>query len=187
MEADRVHHEGKRSVKAPKLSDLNERELSAEDIEKLAASFDEESDRGLALIGAAFAETGLEWAIYRRMPGLGETIGKKTFSGDKAPLGTFSSKIIMGRAMGIYGEETERLLNCLRQIRNQFAHRLIPIDFSTPEVAKACNGLLIPGGLKPLSKLDSPRMRYRLAANYLYLALMKNAYQQSATFEIDLS
>lgn len=173
-------------MKAPKLSDLKGRELTPDDIPKLQAAFEEETDRGAALIFTAFAEYALEWAIYRRMPFQGEAIRKKTFSSDKAPLSSFSAKIVVGRAMGIYGEETERLLNAVREIRNQFAHKLIPIDFDTPEIATACAALKVPPGLTILPKRDTPRGRFKLAANWLYSSLMMNAFQQTATFSIDL-
>jgi hypothetical protein len=43
----------------------------------------------------------------------------------------------MGRALGLYGEDTEHNLNLLRQIRNAFAHSHAPITFQTKEVAAA--------------------------------------------------
>jgi hypothetical protein len=182
----RTEHEGRQGVKAPKLSDLKGREITPDDVPKLQEAFETESDRGAALLYAAFAENALEWAIYRRMPGQGEVIRKKTFSGEKAPLSTFSAKITMGRAMGIYGEQTERLLNGVRDIRNQFAHKLLPIDFKTPEIEAACNALKIPKGLTLLPQRDTPRGKFKLASNWLYCTLMENAFRQTATFSIDL-
>ena len=182
----REGHDAKRGVKLPKFTDVKAKELSPEHIPDLKKAFKEESDRGLAILLATLAEHGLEWGIYRRMPGLGEALRKKTFSGDKAPLGTFSAKITMGRAMGIYGPETERLLNDVRAIRNMFAHTLMPIKFSTPGVAEGCFALKVPTGLKPLPRRDSAKGRYRLACTWLYIMLVENAASQTATFRIDL-
>ena len=183
---DRAEHEGRRGVKASKVSDPDGRELTQKDVASLVSAFKSESDRGAALLYAVMVEIGVEWAIYRRMPGLGQTIRKATFSGEKAPLSTFSAKIVMGRAMGIYGEETERLLNGIRSIRNKFAHTFLALDFKTPAIAAHCNALRIPGGLIPLPKNDSPRRRYELAANWTYARLMENAISQTASFNIDL-
>ena len=173
-------------VKAPKLSDLNGRDLTLADISALTAAFENESDRGMSLLYAALAENAVEWAIYRRLPGLGEAIRKNTFMNENAPLATFSRKIAMGRAMGIYGEETEVLLKSIKNIRNKFAHLLLPIAFETPEIKNECFRLKIPGGLVPLPHKDNARTRYKLAVNWLYASLMENAVNQTRTFNIDL-
>lgn len=43
----------------------------------------------------------------------------------------------MGRALQIYGSDTEHNLDLLRLLRNAFAHAHIPITFETAEVAAA--------------------------------------------------
>ena len=183
---NRADHAGRQNVKAPKLSDLDGRELTQEDALALADAFQTESDRGAALLFGAFVESAVEWSIYRRMPDLGPSLRTKTFSGDKAPLSSFYAKIVLGRAMGIYGPQTEKLLTDLKGIRNKFAHVLLVLEFKTPEIAAACNALKIPGGLEPLPENDTPRRRYSLAANWAYSCLMTNAIGQTRSFNIDL-
>jgi hypothetical protein len=54
-----------------------------------------------------------------------------------APLETFSQRIIMGRVLRLYGDDTEYNLTLVRLIRNAFAHAHVPITFETKEIAAA--------------------------------------------------
>jgi hypothetical protein len=56
---------------------------------------------------------------------------------------TFGQKIHLGRALRIYGSETQHNLDYVRLIRNAFAHTHAPISFDTKEI-KAAVGLLKP-------------------------------------------
>lgn len=47
---------------------------------------------------------------------------KELFSGGTPPLGTFSSKISLCRALHLISEEEYALLHVIRKIRNEFAH-----------------------------------------------------------------
>jgi DNA-binding MltR family transcriptional regulator len=57
---------------------------------------------------------------------------------DKGPLGTFSAKIDLARAMGILDEAAQSDLRAIKAVRNVFAHAENPVRFTSPEVlAKA--------------------------------------------------
>jgi hypothetical protein len=140
----------------------------------------DESDRGFAIMAASFAETGLLWAILRRLPDGGPDVRSQTFEAAGAPLASFSAKIIMGRALGVYGPVIAKELNQVRTLRNAFAHSLKPIDFSHPTIVRETAKLSLLGYSSALPQHDTPRNRYKLATSYLYATLMVDAQQERA-------
>jgi hypothetical protein len=50
-------------------------------------------------------------------------------------LSNFARKIDLGYALALYDEQIRKDLHILRNIRNAFAHTLIPIAFDTPQVS----------------------------------------------------
>jgi DNA-binding MltR family transcriptional regulator len=63
--------------------------------------------------------------------------------GQERPLGTFSSKIKLARALGLFGPKTAHDLNLMREIRNAFAHGLRKMSFETPEVRQLVGSLYV--------------------------------------------
>jgi hypothetical protein len=63
------------------------------------------------------------------------------FDNEGAPLWSFHAKIVMGYALGIYGEVTREDLCRIKLIRNAFAHSPRAITFETPEVKEKCLAL----------------------------------------------
>lgn len=76
--------------------------------------------------------------------------------------GSFSARIKVGRALGLYGPLLEKKLNRIREIRNQFAHALVPLDFSHELVARECEAFPLMMLLKwPLpNEWSDARIRY---------------------------
>ncbi|RYD65041.1 MAG: hypothetical protein EOP84_32230 [Verrucomicrobiaceae bacterium] len=56
-----------------------------------------------------------------------------------APLSTFSNKIIMGRALRLFGENDQSDLDAIRSIRNQFAHAMLPLTFDDAYIVERVN------------------------------------------------
>ena len=80
----------------------------------------EESERGQALVSAAFIENFLERIIRAFL-----IEGKSTdrlFDGANAPLGTFSARISMTHALGLISDDERSDCDIVRSIRNDFAH-----------------------------------------------------------------
>lgn len=104
----------------------------------------ESYDRACALVLGAITEQGLETAITSHCIPLKENDVQWLFGGDQAgdTAINFASKIRLGYALGIYGQETKRDLNMIRHIRNTFAHSQKMISFQTKEVSDACDSLL---------------------------------------------
>jgi hypothetical protein len=101
-----------------------------------------QTDRGSALVAAAFIENRLRTAIETR---LDPKTNKKAitaifqFSG---PLGTFGAKIDLGHALHLYPSAVRDLLHEIRDIRNKFAHRQTPLEFDTEDIRNQCIKLL---------------------------------------------
>ena len=122
---------------------------------------DESRDyRGEALTAVAMLDEALRGAIESRFVPLNSERRKELFSdAANGPLSTFSNKIRMGYAMGLYGEIFRADLDIVRHVRNVFAHATRHVDFDVPEVAQACGLLhyshsLVGSGLIPDNYVD---------------------------------
>lgn len=135
--AERSQHESARGEKIPSLSDLINEVPNLDSnsyIEYLQTKTD---DRSSAIMGAAFVEQCLEAAIKCRIADPGKDIAESWFRGPNAPFSSFSSKIQLGMALVIYGKVTHSQLVGIKDIRNIFAHRSLPLDFKHPAIVKA--------------------------------------------------
>jgi DNA-binding MltR family transcriptional regulator len=94
-----------------------------------------ESDRGVALIAAAYLDTALRIMLESSLAG-GQTIADKLFNSPNAPLGTFSSRIAMAYGLGHIGPKYFSALESIREIRNAFAHFHRTLTFGDPEIRK---------------------------------------------------
>jgi DNA-binding MltR family transcriptional regulator len=60
------------------------------------------------------------------------------------PVGSFGTRIDIGFAVGIYNDETLRDLHTIRKIRNAFAHKIAPKDFTAQQLIDLTSNLKIP-------------------------------------------
>jgi DNA-binding MltR family transcriptional regulator len=98
-----------------------------------------ETDRGCALMAAAFLENELESLIRLKLIGTKSQIDEMfEFNG---PIGTFSSKIKMAYALGLISEQISKDFDLIRRIRNEFGHDYKPIDFTTPAISSRIDNL----------------------------------------------
>jgi hypothetical protein len=124
------------------LNKLKRRLPSAEDTTVFARQIKrEKNDRVTAISLCAFLDNCLKCGILRALPN--ETVGWTLFD-DRGVLESFGAKITMGHALGLYGKQTRRNLDILRQVRNLFAHGMSQLTFATPEIANACRELAVP-------------------------------------------
>lgn len=145
-----------------------------DDAEAHVAELMNGSDRATALVGGALVEAALLKALKSRLLVPGKAAEKKLFSGIDAPLSAFSSRIRIGRALGLYGPHTEVVLEAIRKTRNRFAHNVTPLAFATDA-----------GIAKEMAILDAPnlpivvdaapeqarRLRFAMVCTYLAQAL----------------
>lgn len=105
----------------------------------------EYKDRARAIVAVTNLELALETAILSHFVPLDDMERRLLFSEDHdSPLSSFAAKIRIGYALNIYGRHMMDDLNCLRSLRNAFAHASRHVDFSTPEIAAACDVLKLP-------------------------------------------
>jgi hypothetical protein len=127
-------------VKKFKIRDLS-RPLDLEAGDDLAA-LDEAataSPRAAAIVASSLVEDALRCCLCGFFtPVVDEA---EMFDKEGAPLASFHAKIVMGYALGIYGEVTREDLRRIKLIRNAFAHSPRAITFETPEVKEKCLAL----------------------------------------------
>ena len=97
----------------------------------------QESDRAAAILAASHFEDSLQEQIISKFTNMNSELTKKIFGG-YGPLSTFSGKIDIAFALGLYNEETRKGLHIIKKIRNKFAHASKPIKFYDQEIAVLC-------------------------------------------------
>jgi hypothetical protein len=107
----------------------------------------EKNDRGAAILLASNLEVSLRYAISGNLAVVDDNYKVLFHTG--APIRSFEAKIRIGYAMGIFGEQTKYNLDCVKGIRNAFAHAVIPITFETAEIKAVCETMVMPEILYP--------------------------------------
>jgi hypothetical protein len=136
-----------------------------EQISMFTAELEKQTDRGAAIIAAAVLEDLLAAVVQRRLI---ELSGKRTEAlfGRMAPLSTFSAKIEMGFALGIYGDDGRIHLDTIRDVRNKFAHKFESLSFEHHDIAA-----LLKKRIKP--KLFNPdNVRLSFMATFTIMAAL---------------
>jgi DNA-binding MltR family transcriptional regulator len=112
--------------------------------------FENETDRGAALVGAAVIDHRLIDTLRAFM--VSNKAAGRLLDGGKAPLGTFSARIDATYALGLINTHEEHELHLIRKIRNEFAHRKHGTTFADPKISSLCDRLK--------SDLAAPRESY---------------------------
>lgn len=120
-----------------------------EDIRDFSAflkEFQDETDRGAALVGAAVIDDRLCETLRAFM--VSDKAASPLLDGGSAPLGTFSSRIDATFALGLISEHEHRECHLIRRIRNEFAHRKHGVAFGDNKIGQLCSNLKsdLPGG-----------------------------------------
>lgn len=95
------------------------------------------NDRAAGITAASYLESSLEETLTYRFKKIGATSVDEIFRG-AAPLGTFAAKIKFAFSIGLLGERAQHDFNCIREIRNAFAHSKLRATFETKEVQSVC-------------------------------------------------
>ena len=104
-------------------------------------------DRGAAIIAASFVEERLCDAVRARLVQDTSThfkLADALLKGRGGALATFAAKIDVGLLLGLYESETHSDLHTIRDIRNEFAHRMVPLSFDSQSIAEKCAALRLP-------------------------------------------
>ena len=116
-----------------------------EDLASFTEKFDNESDRGAALIGAALLDGHLCLLIASFFIDdeneVNELLGINNYY---SPLGTFSARIRAAYCLGLISRDEFHDLRMIQRIRNAFAHELDSASFDSKQVRDRCNSLKTP-------------------------------------------
>ena len=114
--------------------------------EKRKAAFlfemNSQSDRGVAIVGAAWVENALMTTIKSFLRS--ESKAWVDFTEGNGPLSSFSAKIDLARLLGIITETIRLDLHNIRRVRNDFAHQIAHkteytiLDFNSSDISKKC-------------------------------------------------
>jgi DNA-binding MltR family transcriptional regulator len=111
--------------------------LNAKALASMLGRLQTESDRGAALIAAAWVDDSLTEYVRSRFVEDGKAV-KELLTGD-VPLGTFSSRIKLAYCLGWIGPDVRADLNLIRSVRNEFAHSRGELSFSVPAIRNRCS------------------------------------------------
>jgi len=103
------------------------------------AEIETASPRTGTLVAASFVENHLEHLTRSRMKDDKKLLDKMFAS--SGVLGTFSAKINIGYLINIYSQPTWKELDTIRDIRNDFAHKL-DVSYDTQSVKDRCASLI---------------------------------------------
>ncbi len=117
-------------------------------------TLDAETDRGCALMSAAYLDSQLEQLIRVSIVD-DEDVADELLSQSK-PLSSFSSRIDLAYLLGHVGKNVRRDLHLIRKIRNDFGHTSSPLDFGHPPIAARCREMYHCF----LADADPPRKRF---------------------------
>lgn len=148
-----------------------DREPEVNDLGNFLSEFNQESDRGSALLAASRIEELLGElldAYLMDIPGK-----KELLHGPMAPLGTLSARISMTYSLGLIQSGEADEANAIRKVRNEFAHSWQGKTFEEGKIREICLGLPWHGP-EDLGdgKKNNPRSRFNAAVAILLLGLL---------------
>jgi mannitol operon repressor len=100
-----------------------------------------QSDRGAGIVAAAIVEEHLTKSLQCRLR-LTKTIEERIFSIDRGGFASeFASKVDLAFCVGLIQQTILNDLRLIAKIRNRFAHRVEPLQFSDGEISAWCDTL----------------------------------------------
>jgi hypothetical protein len=103
-------------------------------IQAIADEIEKQTDRGAAIVPASLLDNMLENLIAARLI-VQSSKRRKALFRQYAPLHSFSAKIELGFALGLFNNERRESLELIREVRNKFAHNLEATSFDHSEIA----------------------------------------------------
>ena len=101
--------------------------------------FQDETDRGAALVGAALLDKQLFDLLRSHFLDKKESV--ELLEGGSAPLGTFSARIKASYCLGLISDLEHGELQLIRKVRNEFAHQTHGLIFQNEKVISLCGNL----------------------------------------------
>lgn len=128
------------------------------DVKRFMEDLQEETDRGVALAGAAFLDDVLAAMLRAALVAKPKAVDE--LLGHRGPVETFAARTNLAYCMGLIGDKMYRDLWTARKIRNEFAHSHTPVSFDDPRVAELCENLSVASFLQQVIIMTRPRHRF---------------------------
>jgi hypothetical protein len=111
---------------------------------ELVKEIESQTDRGAAIVGAAWLEEELSAAIQSFLHH--DPKASQRLFGRSGAISTFSAKIDLARVLGMCTAAIASDLHIIREVRNEFAHSVLSkennaLSFGTPSLKDRCLGL----------------------------------------------
>lgn len=143
--------------------------MDTENLNKFLKEFQKETDRATAILGVCYLDKTIENLLTKFFIPNSKFIEKYIIGNSlTTAIDTFSKKIRLAYGLGLLREEEYNDLEIIRDIRNDFAHKLHGLSFETQSIKDKSFNLKIAqatiGG--PLLKAkfkDSSLFRYKLS------------------------
>jgi DNA-binding MltR family transcriptional regulator len=129
-------------------------DFPVEKITEFRCTLTEETDRGCALMAAAYLDDELGEMIRANL-----VQNKKVLTAvfeNNGPASTFSARIDLAYLCGLLSSDARHDLHLLRKIRNDFAHNPVKIGFSDSPICDRCLELK----LISIHESKDPRLRF---------------------------
>jgi len=137
----------------PKLRDLSRSPPHPDHMMEIIDAFIQQMASGspitVAILGASLVELELERMIREKFRRQDNEVWA-TLTSDGSPLDTFSKKISMGYAFGLYDDVLKDALDTIRAIRNAFAHSKRLINFDHELILQELGRLVLPPNKRSL-------------------------------------
>lgn len=111
----------------------------SEESKRWIADIQKETDRGVAMVAAAFFDDVLGAMIRARL--VDDPKKVKKLLKYPGPLSSFAARIDMSYLLGLLGPKIRKALHAVRDVRNQFAHSHVPVTFEDAQVRQLCEKL----------------------------------------------
>lgn len=141
-------------------------EATLTDYQLMVSLFENESDRGAAVLAGSYVENHL--GLFLRSKMNDNSVAERMFSSEGS-LSTFSQRIDLAQAFGFLSKEQCDDLHLIKKIRNHFAHHPKEASFNDKPVSDWVANLIatktkiaMPDGTKNL--LGDAKFRYLISA-----------------------
>jgi DNA-binding MltR family transcriptional regulator len=144
--------------------DENQQDPELELMLTLTKEFQGETDRAAAVLSSAYLDHLLGQLIAASMAVEYDKVDKLLYQDGHGPLGTFSARIDTAYCLGLISKDERSDLHSIRNIRNDFAHKLTGLTFDYQTIADRCLNLkgAQVGGRPPISRERFEKASIRL-------------------------
>lgn len=108
-------------------------------VETWAAGMESDSDRVVAIVGAAYLDGLLDSLLRAVFASANGSVDR--LLGLDGPLGSNGVRIHLTYALGLISQDQQEDLKAVAKIRNRFAHTFQDLSFSSPQVLDLCANL----------------------------------------------